>query len=610
MKKYILSLVALVLGICASAQSLSKLSLPPTQRLLGYYLNDDLATQGSGTPTWGACENAKAALEFTADMLKPYAGCKIVAIRFGICQPLTKSRVFIAPAETLEKETDDFVSKDVPAPEVGWNYITLDEPFDIDGKQEIIVGYDYQQRDDKYMGGIFRPECYPLSMVVEGLNTKGSLLYTNKRGTVGWYEQGKGANLSIQIIIEGDFNDYCAIPFDFGTVATEVDKDTVAKIRIMNNGTSAIERLSYITTVDGKAATEKEITLDSPIDEGTSGFIYADIPAIGEYARKAVSVEITKVNGNDNKAKTKVAKGYAGAAKEFYPRNLVIEEFTTEKCSNCPAAAERLHEALQSLDQTKVFPVCHHSGFGTDWLTKECDTELVGMMYGNKGGFAPAVGFNRDYNLIAEEDNNRRGNVTNPVSTELIKIYANNALTKVANSELKMEVVKNSDDTQATVIITGKCNEAFDVDNGLLTLYVTEDDIPAHSQTGASGDFMHMHVIRYYNSVWGDKVEWDGNGSFSATYNVDLDPEWNKEKLNFVAFLNKYDEYDYTNNKIDNSVGIAYKDITAGINGISNSGNAEEIARYTVNGIKVSTPVKGLNILKTSDGRTLKVMVK
>ena len=610
MRKLLLSLFALVLGVCANAQGLSKLSLPPTQRLLGYYLSDNLSTQGAGMPTWGAYDNSKAALRFTPEMLAPYAGGKIVAIRFGICQPLTKSRVFIAPVELLEGEVDDFVSKDVPTPEVGWNYITLDEPFEIDGQREILVGYDYQQRDDRYMGGLFSPECYPLSLVREGINTIGSLLYTNKRGVVGWYEQGKGANLSIQMVIEGDFNDYCAIPFNFGTVATEVGKDTTVNIRILNNGTSAIERLSYIVSVDGKAETEKEISLDSPIAEGTSGYISADLPAINEYSRKAVTVEITKVNGNDNKAHTKISKGYMGAAKEFYPRNLVIEEFTTERCGNCPAAAVYLHEALESLDLTKVYPVCHHSAYGTDWLTKPCDTEIVNMMFNNEGGFAPAMGFNRDKSLIAEEDRNRRGNITIPSSAELIKIYANNALTKVANSQLKMEVVKNNDDTQATVVVSGRCNEAFDIDNGLLTLYVTEDDIQSHSQGGAGSDFMHMHVIRYYNSVWGDNVSWNDDNTFTATYNVNLDPEWNKEKLNIVAFLNKHDDHDSANNQIDNSIGIAYKDITTGISNVCDTENAKEIARYTVNGTKVSAPVNGLNIVKASDGRIFKVLVK
>lgn len=231
-------------------------------------------------------------------------------------------------------------------------------------------------------------------------------------------------------------------------------------------------------------------------------------------------------------------------------------------------------------------------------------------MFNSTGGFAPAMTLNRDESLIPNEDASKKGNVTVPASADYIKAYVNNALSKQANSQLKIEVVPNTDETQATVIINGTCNEALDIDKSLLTLYITEDSIKAKKQSGARDDYQHMHVIRYYNSIWGDIIIWKNASYFTATYNIDIDPEWKKDNLNVVVFINKHDDSDYTNNKIDNSAGIAYKASTTGINGIYNNNNAKEIARYTLDGTKVSTPVKGLNIVKMSDGRTVKVMVK
>lgn len=612
MKKIIFAVVAFFLALNADAQVIGKISLEPNQRLFGYYLSDELAIQGSGLPEWGECNNSKAAIEFTTDMLRPYVGGKIVAVRFGISQSLEKSRVFIAPSEALEEEKEDFVSKDVPAPVVGWNLITLEKPYTIDAGQAIIVGYDYQQKTDKGAGGIYKSTCYPLSIVRAGINTMANLLYTNKNGTMGWYEQskGKGANLSIQVIIEGDFKDYCAMPYDFGTAATELGKETSAKVLVMNNGASAIESLSYVATVDGKSAAEKEIKLDTPIAVGASSNITVVLPGISEYARKKATVEITKVNGNKNLAPTTVASGYVGVAKDFFPRNVVLEEFTTERCGNCPRVAEYLHEALENLDLTKVFPVCHHSAYGTDWLTKDCDTEIVNLMFNSTGGFAPAMMFNRDESLVPEEESSKKGNVMIPGSAEIIKAFVNNALTKVANSQLEMEVVPSTDESKATVIIKGKCNDAFDIDNSLLTLYLTEDDIQAKSQAQGGNDFRHMHVIRYYNSVWGDKVVWNDNATFTATYNIDIDQEWNKDKMNVVAFLNKHDASDYTNSKIDNSIGMAYSKGADGIDGITSEGVATGAVCYSIDGSKLSEPAKGINIIKLSDGRAVKIVVK
>ena len=49
---------------------------------------------------------------------------------------------------------------------------------------------------------------------------------------------------------------------------------------------------------------------------------------------------------------------------------------------------------------------------------------------------------------------------------------------------------------------------------------------------------------------------------------------------------------------------------STGIITVNNSTNATVVAHYAADGTKVSAPVKGLNILKMSDGTTRKVMVK
>lgn len=48
----------------------------------------------------------------------------------------------------------------------------------------------------------------------------------------------------------------------------------------------------------------------------------------------------------------------------------------------------------------------------------------------------------------------------------------------------------------------------------------------------------------------------------------------------------------------------------AAINGVADNGTAKEVARYTADGQRISAPVKGINIVKLSDGRTVKLNVK
>ena len=47
---------------------------------------------------------------------------------------------------------------------------------------------------------------------------------------------------------------------------------------------------------------------------------------------------------------------------------------------------------------------------------------------------------------------------------------------------------------------------------------------------------------------------------------------------------------------------------TAGINDVTVAGDSKEVARYTLDGRKLSAPQKGINIVKYADGRTVKVV--
>lgn len=64
-------------------------------------------------------------------------------------------------------------------------------------------------------------------------------------------------------------------------------------------------------------------------------------------------------------------------------------------------------------------------------------------------------------------------------------------------------------------------------------------------------------------------------------------------------------DYEYETYVID------FKDGTSGISrATTQAGSDVETARYTIGGARISTPVKGLNIVKKADGSVMKVMVK
>lgn len=636
MRKTLLSLFALVLTLGASAQKATpfsghldrsleaaqqrvvtlapkKVDLQDNQRLVGYYTTDELAQYGSGLASFGANDNCKAAIDLTPDMLEPYDGMKVVAIRFGLCYKLDKSRVFITPI-TNQGLGLDVVSVDVPSTVKGWNTVTLSKPYVISKNQEFFVGFDFAQKAIKN-GQYYTEECYPLSIVESGRTDMPLLMFTNISEAnggqgEGWYNFGTGqGNLSIQLVVEGNFPDYNVIPSNFNLVSALVDTDVELSVDFFNNSKEAVSQLDYVVSVDGVATDEQHANLEKAVATGANGSFSAIVPGIAKVGKHNVTVEVTKVNGHDNLATNKVAKGVVAVAKTTYPSNVLIEEFTCEGCSNCPRVAGYLHTALSMADQGRVYAACHHSGYQTDWLTAKWDN-LTGVAFGNSGGtFNPAMMFNRNEAWV-EGNVNKAGLVGIPANAAVITATTRAAMAQPANAQLAIQVVPNADGSKATVTVSGVCNEAFDTDNSLLTFYLTEDSVKPHRQSGAKSSFRHMHVIRANNSTWGEQVQWEGN-TFTTTFDVNIKAAWKKKDLNFIAFLNKHNESKYTDNKIENVIGVTYNDAVTGIHGVYNDAeNATVVGYYTIDGIRLNAPQKGLNIVKMSNGTSRKVMMR
>ena len=77
------------------------------------------------------------------------------------------------------------------------------------------------------------------------------------------------------------------------------------------------------------------------------------------------------------------------------------------------------------------------------------------------------------------------------------------------------------------------------------------------------------------------------------------------DKLAVIAMIIRND------GKIENAAKFYLSTDPTGVEGISeNKSELKEVARYTIDGRRISTPQRGLNIVKMSDGSTVKVLVK
>lgn len=633
MKRTFFTIAAALLTLGASAQEAAIRPIPTTtdalptgktvaksspfrdisgdQQWFGLYNSDALAEKGTGYPQYPGSN--KAAIDLNEEMLQAHIGSKVVGIRFGLCQSIGESRVFIVAADRYGNG-DDIVSQRVATTEAGWNTVMLDHPVAITAQHDVewLVGFDYEQYNYRE-NGEYASDCFPLSCVAEGVSDQPLLIYYNRPDmglNPGWYEfYTGGSNLSVQLLIQGSYNQNDVSVDDLGSIPFEVGDEILVPVQFTNNCTEAVSSLDYVVTIDGTAGSEQHVDFDPTVAPSRRGSFSVTLPLSHEAGTHEVSVEVTKVNGNDNESEHKTGKGTINVYADKYPRNLVIEEFTTELCPNCPRVADLLHDYLETANLDRVFAVCHHSGYHNDWLTQDCDEGLLYLFNDDGTTYAPGLMFNRqpDFNALYASGN--IDNVLFPNTYNDIESYANYQLSLLSNARLDMQVAVNADTTLATVTINGECNDGLDQGQNLLTLYLTEDNIAARDQYGATGTFTHQHVIRYYNSTWGDPIAWN-NKRFTTSYSIAIDKSWKKDDLRLVAFLNKHNAEDKLDNRIENSIGMSLLNAITPVEGVKASANAVETARYNAAGQRILGQQKGLNIIRLSDGRTQKVVVR
>ena len=628
MKKFLLSIAALAMSLTVSAQvdvqhqkagvveqcpyfaqqsvvvQKAAKKIAANQRWLGYYNSDALTEthKGMGLPDYPG-EN-KVAICLSEEILKPYVGKNIVGMRFGLTEEIGNSSVSLfkqggsAPGEVCR-------TADVQNGAVGWNEVKFDEPYTIQAGEVLYAGYSYTQLSNKK-----DYKSFPFSAVEEGLENQSLWVYCKIGNNAGWNEFGMGgANMSIQVLVEGDFAEYAVLPEDFGTLKGVKNKDLAVAVKFMNNSKEAVSSLGYVVSVDGVAGSEQSVDVSPAVGVGAYGTFKASVPCGNTEGLKEVKVEVTKVNGHKNGASSTVANGKISIADKMYERNVCIEEFTTEKCGNCPRVAGFLHTYLEEADPTRVFAVCHHAGYYTDWLTKACDNKLLYLFNDNGGSFAPAMMFNREPAFDSQYAAGQKDNVTIPRSAAEIKTITNYYLDEtMADAKLDMTLTYDEGESKVIIVVTGESNKGYDTENALLTVYLTEDNVKAKNQSGAS-KFYHQHVIRDYNSNWGDALTWNDN-KFSATYEFDVDEAWKKDDLKVVAFLNKHNTKNRLDNRIENVTGKDLIEKPTAIESVGSADNAVEVARYNAAGQRINGKQKGLNIVKLSNGTTLKVVVK
>ena len=602
---------------------------------------------------------------FYSDAFKKYEGCKIVGARFYVNIPIGASKVGICHVK-IENNTpyvgDILASKEVPSTVAHWNYVWFDEPYKIDTKNfdGLLPYYDFTPSNMSADAG------YPIASSGTYAGTCGALAYGDvdgKHDQSSWawqpiYLGTDGSNLMIQLIIEKEDGNFIIHDLVMDKIAMSpfVKNDTKTGLAFTchNDGRDNITNVKFGIEVDGVKLgtfTYNKDNLGENFKEITNAD-YSNIPvglpidkdwAIGEHE---VTVYPVLVEGkepagdltNDKlTTKFKVYKDNFDRTKnlvEFYACQLSKYTYFADQVLNKTAKAREdddlaivsIHGDGQQVNEdgsvetlSDVFTVPEANKLANYSTPSDGSGAFNRYFYDNDViNYDKALTVNMAAQKASDQDN--VVGMLNTIINESAAYYPSFSTVGI-DSKLDDATGKLS------IKVMGKFINGYQEligDDARLTVYLTEDKVRGKQNTGGSiaKPTTHNHVLRkIVTNTLGDALQTNGN-SYENDYEVVLDDAWKSQNMHIIAFISRPMKEQEKDGKtalasamndlwVDNTnmVAVGDSDLT-GISNVINWNEVKEVGRYTIDGQKLNAPTKGINLVKLSNGQTIKVVVK
>ncbi len=535
------------------------------------------------------------AILLSKDRIQSLAGNEIREIRADLASKLNVDTLVVWASESLDGPV--LVADTVTTVVKEWNTVALSSPVTIDKNMEkLYIGYSYHQKST----------CKALSCLTE--TTPGYSCFV-RSGQDDWQDYSGMYTLCVEAIVYGD-----NLPkYDLALEELYVQENYVVDngeleltMKVRNNGTVTISGFDAICTIDGTDAVYT-VHCDTSIAYGEEKYLYATIRPSAiqtmDPATRVVTVTIGNlVEGEDEMPSDNTLSGTFNVTLHSFTRCVLLEEFTTEKCTNCPRVANYVHAAMTEPEfQGRLNTMENHAGYYTDSFTASFHNDWT-WFYDNE--YAPAVMYDRKAN---------DGSITpvmSPSSKAELFEYIRYRMRQTAFVSLKIAADVDETNQNINVTVTGsRAKENFTENPPRITVVLTETNLAAISQAGAGADYVHYNVGRRVNSTWGDVIEWNGD-DYTYTCSIPYTQNYNMDNLGVLAFVHDYDANDKTKCSVANSAAITSKEFTGistGFSSVNSDIEATPTEYYNLMGCKIPSLKSGVNIV-VRNGKAMKVV--
>lgn len=443
----------------------------------------------------------------------------------------------------------------------GWNDVLFDEPY--------VIG-----DEDFYLGlQAYETIGTPYPLVAYAKATVGQSCYVNQ-AKKSWEEYADRGTLLVLALLDDDASE----AFDHAVFVQNTthpqtvapDEDFTGGLYIHNFTPYPVDNIDIAMQGEGAAEpTYKHIDLPQAVEPYGSTVVTTQLRA---GTTESTTATWTCWTTNVNKAVAQEArKGVTTlyVTKDNFQRVPIIEEFTSQRCVNCPQMAYYLDKALEQYDGPYVY-LSHHSGFREDAFTTDPDREVLFVFGGYENEYNPAIMYNRA--VLEGEDVIIQG-IRDMSPTPYLE-----ALTEAAQMPAMAEV--NIGDEGSQVTVSGRIARDLVGKPLRLSCYLVEDGISTdlYPQTGmddadAPADlkevFRHNGVIlHYYNAdALGDVISTDAEGHYSVSFPQVEKKGFGGTARRLVALVYKVNKSDLRDNQVLNAAELA---LTSGISEMEN----------------------------------------
>lgn len=267
------------------------------------------------------------------------------------CQ-ITHIRVAMNSGTNL-KSSSVWISKDLQNTPVytqntvlekGWNDITLDTPFEIDGSG-FYIGYTTTLSS---IDGITQNEMFPIG--INSIPTENGLFMKTNNGQWDNYYSNKFGSLMLQCIVTGKLPQYDMLIKNVSERTCVLGGKTTVEATITNKAKEPVSSIDLTYTLDGKTESIKNLTLSPTLQTAESQTLSFEVSSPEESGYHTLQIHIDNVNGqSDEYQADNTANSNLIVLSQMAHRKIVMEEFTGSWCGYCPrgsVAMEKLSEEM------------------------------------------------------------------------------------------------------------------------------------------------------------------------------------------------------------------------------------------------------------------------